>query len=351
MRSTSIALLSAIAGVVVAAPYGPFPLQDGFPSPSPAQLKEIETLAGGSLPNGPLPTTLQPGAVTALQLIALNEIFEVAYFTDLVSNITTNVTGYDLAGYNRTFVIEALTAVANQEKLHALGANGILASANATQITPCKYMFPVSDFLSAITLAQTFTDIVLGVLPQAQTVWASDGGEELPLVNLFGSVIAQEAQQDGWYRSLQLKIPSAAPFLTTEAPAFAFTFLQNVIVPGSCPGVALVGASVPTFGTLTVVSMPTDVNSTATFAVPGTVAPSTNSLVYLSGQNLPLTVPISTVTSIGGLSYFNASLPFESGFAKGLVIAALVSGTGVTYPNASMVAGVTLYGPGVIEID
>ena len=82
-------------------------------------------------------------------------------------------------------------------------------------------MFPVSDFLSAITLAQTFTDIVLGVLPQAQTLWASDGGDELPLVNLFGSVIAQEAQQDGWYRSLQLKIPSAAPFLTTEAPAFA----------------------------------------------------------------------------------------------------------------------------------
>ncbi|MCJ1282830.1 hypothetical protein MMC26_002156 [Xylographa opegraphella] len=351
MRLTSVASLSALAACVVAAPYGPFPLQDGFPSPSPAQLKGIETLAGGSLPNGPLPTKLQPSAVAALQLIALNEIFEVAYFTDLLTNITTNVAGYDLAGYNRTFVIEALTAVANQEKLHALGANGILASANATQITPCEYMFPVSDFLSAITLAQTFTDVVLGVLPQGQTLFASDGGDEVPLVNLIGSIIAQEGQQDGWYRSLQLKTPSAAPFLTTEAPAFAFTFLQGVIVPGSCPGVDIIGASIPTFGPLTVVSMPPDMNSTATFAVPGTVAPSTNSLVYLSGQNLPLTVPISTVTSIGGLSYFNASLPFDSGFAKGLTIAALVSGTGVSFANASMVASATLYGPGIIEID
>ena len=113
MRLTSIASLSALAASAVAAPYGPFPLPDGFPSPSPAQLAEIETLAGGSLPNGPLPTVLQPGAVTALQLIALNEIFEVAYFTDLVSNITANVTGYELEGYNRTFVLEALTAVAN----------------------------------------------------------------------------------------------------------------------------------------------------------------------------------------------------------------------------------------------
>ena len=97
--------------------------------------------------------------------------------------------------------------------------------------------------------------------------------------------------------------------------------------------------------------MPTDENGTATYAVPGTVAPSTNSLVYLSGQNLPVTVPISTVTSIGGLSYFNASLPFESGFAKGLTIAALVQGAGVTFANMSDVASATLYGPGVIEID
>ena len=113
MRLLSIASLSAIAGCAAAAPYGPFPLADGFPNPSPAQLKQIETLAGGSLPNGPLPTTLTPSAVVAVQLIALNEIFEVAYFTDLLSNITNSVPGYELTGYNRTYVTEALTAVVN----------------------------------------------------------------------------------------------------------------------------------------------------------------------------------------------------------------------------------------------
>ena len=113
MRLAPIASLSALAVSAAAAPYGPYPLSDGFPEPSPAQLAEIETLAGGSLPNGPLPTQLSPTAIVTLQLIALNEIFEVAYFTDLLANITTNVTGYELDGYNRTFVIEALTAVVN----------------------------------------------------------------------------------------------------------------------------------------------------------------------------------------------------------------------------------------------
>lgn len=130
-----------------------------------------------------------------------------------------------------------------------------------------------------------------------------------------------------------------------------FTFLQTVIVPGSCPNIDLISAKVPTFGPLTVVSKAADVNSTVTYSVPGTVDPTTNSLVYLSGQNVPVTVPISTVDSIGGLSYFNASFPFQSGFAKGLTVAALVKGAGVTFANATEVATATLYGPGIIEVD
>jgi hypothetical protein len=116
MRFQTIASLSALAASVAAAPISPFPLADGFPSPSPAQLAEIELLAGGTLPNGPLPTSLTPAAQVTLQLIALNEIFEVAYFNSLLTNITNNVTGYDLTGsttYNRSYVIETITAVLN----------------------------------------------------------------------------------------------------------------------------------------------------------------------------------------------------------------------------------------------
>ena len=91
----------------------PFPLSDGFPSPNPAQLAEIESTAGGSIPNGPLPTALKPAGVTTLQLIALNEIFEVAYFNDLLTNITTGVPGYDVTalGYNMSYVVETFTTI------------------------------------------------------------------------------------------------------------------------------------------------------------------------------------------------------------------------------------------------
>lgn len=55
----------------------------------------------------------------------------------------------------------------------------------------------------------------------ALTLFASDGGAEIPLVNILGSILSQESEQNGYYRSLQQKRPSAAPLLTTEAPQFA----------------------------------------------------------------------------------------------------------------------------------
>lgn len=218
-------------------------------------------------------------------------------------------------------------------------------------IAPCKYQFPVTNFTQAIALAQTFTDVVLGTLPEAQAAFAADAGDETPLVPLFGSVLAQEGEQVGWFRSTAQKTPSAAPFLTGGSPSFAFTAIQMFIVPGSCP-MPLTSINLTTFGPLTVITTPEAMNMTLEFAVPGTVAPDTNELVYLSGQNLPVAVPISPVTSIAGLSHFTASFPFESTarFANGLTIAALVKGTGATFMTADEVAAATLYGPGLLEV-
>ena len=242
-----------------------------------------------------------------------------------------------------------------QEELHAAGANGILQSAGAPTISGCEYSFPVADFESAIVLAATFTDVVLGVLPQAQTIFATDAGQETALIALIGSIIAQEGEQVGYFRYVQEKVPSAAPFLTGDSPQFAFTALQMFIVPGSCPAainaIGTVGG-VATFQPLTVESTPGPVNSTVTYSVPGTVASGSNSLVYLSGQNLPLTVPICNVRSVNGLSYFDADFPFQASvaqFAKGLTIAAVVEGTG-SFANSSAVAAATLFGPGLIEV-
>lgn len=116
MLLTSLAVVSATIAGVTAAPYGPFPLPDGFPNPSPAQLAIIEEEAQGPVPNAPLPTSLKDAGVATLQLLATNEIFEVAYFTELLANITTNVTGYcaeSIAPLDRSYVIDAITAVVN----------------------------------------------------------------------------------------------------------------------------------------------------------------------------------------------------------------------------------------------
>lgn len=225
-------------------------------------------------------------------------------------------------------------------------------SAGQPAIQPCEYQFPVTNFTQAVALAQTFTDIVLGTLPEAQAIFAADAGDETPLVPLFGSVLAQEGEQVGFYRFAQKKTPSAAPFLTGGSPSFAFTAIQMFIVPGSCPQ-PLSKVNLTTFGPLTVVTTPESMNMTLEFAVPGAVAPETNEIVYLSGQNLPVSVPISTATSIAGMSHFTASFPFESAarFANGLTIAALVNCTGKTFMTNDEVAAATLYGPGLIEIN
>lgn len=67
--------------------------------------------AGGTLPNTPLPTALPADAVQTLQVIAYNEIFEVAYFSSLLANVTNGVDGYTDLPLDKDFIISILTAV------------------------------------------------------------------------------------------------------------------------------------------------------------------------------------------------------------------------------------------------
>ena len=107
-------LLSAIlltsATLAAAAPFS-YPLANGFPNLNSTAMQEVYKFAGGTLPNGALPTSLKSNSVQALQLIAANELFEVAYFTELLSNITSGVAGYE-AGKD-SYIIDTLTAVIN----------------------------------------------------------------------------------------------------------------------------------------------------------------------------------------------------------------------------------------------
>ncbi|KUJ14586.1 uncharacterized protein LY89DRAFT_650489 [Mollisia scopiformis] len=345
MRLSTFVLASTAANLAIAAPLS-YPLPNGFPNLNATALAEVYKLAGGTLPNGALPTQLTAGATQTLQLIAANELFEVAYFTELVNNITNKVPGYENAD---SYALKTLTAIVNQEQIHVLAANGVLANANQTNIQPCQYQFPVSDFDSAIALAETFTEVVLGVLPLAQMAFGVDGGDETGLIPVIGSIIGQEAEQNGYYRAFQKKIASAAPLLTGGAPQFAYTAISQFIVPGSCPNIDVIGLTA--FPALTVETTPKAENSTQLFSVNGTVSAANASIAYLSGQNLPVTVPITNVNTEGGKTYFFAEFPYEAGFARGLTIGALVSGSSPTFNSSADVATATLYGPALIEID
>ena len=115
MHFSRILLASAAANLVAAAPFS-FPLPNGFPSPNATALAEVYKLAGGTLPNGALPTSLTDSGAQTLQLIAANEIFEVAYFTELLANVTNDVPGYEL-GADKAYVVKTLTAVTAVRRL------------------------------------------------------------------------------------------------------------------------------------------------------------------------------------------------------------------------------------------
>lgn len=118
MRVSIVSTLSiAVTGVISIPVKSPWvnSSSDGFPNPSLAQLAAIEKEAGGALPNGALPTSLKDAAVTTLNLLANNELFEAAFFSELLANITNSVAGYDEDSMgphcSKPFAIKAISAI------------------------------------------------------------------------------------------------------------------------------------------------------------------------------------------------------------------------------------------------
>lgn len=104
MRSLySLIALLALVPSIIAAPTSPnrespsHQLRDGLPNPNSTQLDQIEANAHGTLPNGPPPPVISNKGIVNLQLIAFNELFEVAFFNSLLTNITDNVPGYQFS--------------------------------------------------------------------------------------------------------------------------------------------------------------------------------------------------------------------------------------------------------------
>lgn len=353
------------------------PLKNGFPNPSPQEAANIQIDALGTLPNGPLPNKLTEGEKTSLQLVALNELFEVsdilsspsqyvclpslvsqvAFFSSLLYNVTNNVPGFtDLKGESRDYVLKTLVTVLAQEEIHALGANAILKNSGFKPIEPCSsYNFPTTDFASAIGLADLFTGVVLGALQEVVEVFAAGGAA--PATRLIASVIGQEGAQKGWFRSVAKHVPSETPFLTTATGAFAFTVIQNFF--SGCPSLGEI--KLRTYAAVKVAQAPSNKytpgrNTSVIFQVP----PKRDDkpareyyATYINQQNLPITVPLKVHASLPHTPdhwlTLEGPFPYSDKLLNGLTIAAIGCIPG-PFKDIHDVANSVYWAPGLIYL-
>ncbi|KAG6359519.1 hypothetical protein INS49_013040 [Diaporthe citri] len=356
--------LVVLAGATIAAPTIPrsynIPAGDGFPSPSPEQLVTIQQKAGGQLSNALPPPKLASSSLTAFQLIAFNENFEVAFFSSLRDNITSNAPGFQLDDQKkRDDLLSILEAVIAQEELHAINANNVLTKFGALAPPPCTYKFPTADINSAITLAETFTSFVLGTLQDASQLLAANG--DAGPVRGVASVIGQEGEQNGWYRTFLGLKPSEKPFLTTSVAAFAFSALQGFV--DSCP-FDVTQIHIPIFPPLSVVTgsggldveakdqaLAFEADLSSVEGAEKYVGGNGDGLfiTYLTGQNLPVSQPVTKVSWDGKKIKFEASFPFSANVMEGLSVAALTTKADFATPGDVVTA--TLAAPGLIQVN
>lgn len=344
-----------------------FPLQNGFPNPNRDGEIIIQDGAHGTLPNGPPPPALSVEGVTNLKLIALNELFEVAFFTELIYNVTNKVSGYDL-GMGHDYMLDSLNAIVNQEELHVLNANGALEHFKQEKIQPCKYncksystclqmsqanhaSVPVSDFQSAIALAGTFTDVVLGTLQDVNQIFAKN--QDDGLVRAVTSVVGNEAEQEGFFRLMQKKRPSSQPFVTTATRDFAFTAIQDFVIEGSCPNIGTIPLKrfkPLSVETKTIPAENQNIKFSFNMKDAGMYDTKDMRLTYLNGQNQPIVKNFENVKMEGDKVYFEANFPYDDFLMNGLTIAAVTMGAD-EFDSADKMAEAAVFGPGLIEVD
>ena len=252
--------------------------------------------------------------------------------------------------------------------MHAYNANdAVRYFTNGSHIFPCTYVFPTSDFSSAIAFAQTFTDMYIGLLTNIQQRTARNlGADSNSIIYVLAQALGQEGQQSGWFRSLQDKHASAEPFLTSSTRNFAFSWLQQFILPGSCPNMEDIPLRI--FPPLTVESKVAGTGA-VTLLVPGPVDPKTQSVAFINGALVPTVVPFN-VTSVsecstelrgnevlgwsecgcGMATNITAHFPYAQNVMHGLTLATIVT-SGLSFTTAEDVSNATVYGPAVIEVD
>lgn len=197
-------------------------------------------------------------------------------------------------------------------------------------------------------LASTFTDVVLGTLQDVIERFAL--GHDADLAREIASVIGNEGEQQGWFRAMQAKIPSALPFVTTSDLNYAFTAVKGFTVPGSCPNIDQI--PLRDFLSLEIQGKPeakTD-NITVTFTDSEGQADHQLWLTYINQLNLPVVERLQVISKEEDIVTAQAIFPYDDHELNGLTIAAVTKSDG-PFSDANDVAKWTLAGPGLIEVN
>ncbi len=196
-------------------------------------------------------------------------------------------------------------------------------------------------------------------MQDANVIFATDKANDI--VRLISSVIGQEGEQNGYYRSTLGSIPSEKPFLTTVPAAFAFSALQLFVVPNSCP-FNLSEINLPilpplaTNGGPVAVLEPKDqmLSFTANLSDSTKAQQYVNKtsglyLTYTVGQQIPFSVPATNITWANETISFQANFPYKEyvmdGFSHGALTTTNKSAT------ADAVVDVALAGPAVLQVN
>ena len=108
--STLVQNLLLTSSLVHANPFS-FPLPNGFPFPGETALEELYIAAGGNFTNMPLAPKFDSDSLTSWKLQAFNEFMEVAFFTQLIANVTNDVPGYELHPESKNYILDSLRTI------------------------------------------------------------------------------------------------------------------------------------------------------------------------------------------------------------------------------------------------
>jgi hypothetical protein len=165
-------------------------------------------------------------------------------------------------------------------------------------------------------------------------------------------VIGNEAEQEGFFRSVQRKRPSAQPFSTTATRDFAFTAIQDFVIPGSCLNIGTI--PLKTFKPLTVESK--DLKPETQYIAfsfskqdAGMYEVDKMKLVWINGLNKPIVKDFENVQMMDDKVMFEAEFPYDEFVMDGMTIAAVTLGAD-EFAKADEVAEKTVFGPGIIEL-